>query len=123
MVGSLVVERDDAVIATLEGQRYGAILAHLARRPWRAISRDLLLGRHWPEVAEGVARNRLSAALGVHRKMLGDEGADIIVSDRSCVAHDPTRVSTAAQRFELTCVAARRATDWATRREALGQAA
>jgi predicted ATPase/tetratricopeptide (TPR) repeat protein len=120
MLGSLVVERDGVVIAQLEGQRYGALLGQLAARPGRAISREVLLATHWPEVDPSVARNRLSVALSVLRKQLGD--ATIFQADRSCVALNPAQVVTDVQRFEQACARAREAAGVAARRAALEEA-
>lgn len=117
MLGCLVAERDGVVVAQLDGRRYGAILAQLAVRPGRAISRDVLVATHWPEVDPAVARNRLSVALNVLRKILGS--ANLFVADRACVALDPTQVVTDVQRFEHACSQARRATDPMARRTEL----
>ncbi len=122
LLGALTVERDGVVVARLEGQRYGAILAQLAVRPGRAISRDVLLATHWPEVDPTVARNRLSVALHALRDLFGRDEAPVVVADRTSVSLDKARVTTDVAAFETACAAARATTDPARRREALEEA-
>ncbi len=123
LLGSLVIERDGEVVANLEGQRYGAVFAQLALRPGRAINRDVLLASHWPEVEPSVARNRLSVALSVLRKLLDGADGPVVVATRSTVAVDAARIETDVQRFDAACAEAREATSPVLRRAALERAA
>lgn len=73
VLGGAVLERDGTPVAGRAAQRHHlALLAYLAASPSRSAAREKLVAYLWPESDTAAARHRLSVALHVIRKELGE---------------------------------------------------
>lgn len=86
-LGGAALERDGALVTGRAAQRHHlALLAILAASPAQTASRDKLIGLLWPERETSRARHRLSVALHVLRRSLGE---DCLVTSGDGVALNP----------------------------------
>lgn len=85
LLGGVTVERDGARVTGRAAQRHHvALLAILAASPAQTASRDKLIALLWPEQDTPKARHRLSVALHVLRRGLG-EGCIVAAGDAVCL--------------------------------------
>src|SRR5882724_7514692 len=85
MFGRLSAQRGERKVTNFRTEKTAMLLACLAQEPERAIRRDDLVERLWPDQPAEVANNRLRVVLSYLRGILEPEPEDhgkVLVADR-----------------------------------------
>ncbi|HLJ54066.1 MAG TPA: BTAD domain-containing putative transcriptional regulator, partial [Chthonomonadaceae bacterium] len=125
LFGRLSVQRGECNITNFRTAKVGLLLAVLAQGQDRAIRRDDLADRLWPDQPPEIGQNRLRVALSYLRDILEpvpDERGTVLLADRREVRLAPGAITIDTAEFEATLLKADLIEDVADRCAALESA-
>lgn len=118
LFGGFRARVDDSEMLELPIQQSGALLAYLVLQSRQAQSREKIASLFWPEEDAEAARNRLRQTLHALRRQLAALSIDpdsLLLTTRSSLQADPTRVGSDAADFEVAIRSAAKSSDQAER--------
>lgn len=122
MLGAFEVVGENRVIDRFETRKTALLLALLAIEPGRARSRDDLGSLLWPGDDPEDYRPRLRQAIAALKRAFGDDGDEVVRSDRLSVSLDPTLVGSDIDDFRRALKRARSMESPSEQAEVLGAA-